>query len=198
VSAPAFPRRPFAGIAVYVTTRREAEEFAAWPRDLLERMSSAELIVSVNAASESLRATTRLLQRLEGCHVLLSHLGQPDARKVAPGRRDVERLLGPALALESSARVGVKLSGLYSISSPAHAYPHAVVRPFVECLAERFGAKRLYWGSDFSPALDYVSFVQTIDAVAAMPWSQAERSAVMGGNLRRLVSSAPERTDPRR
>jgi L-fuconolactonase len=99
------------------------------------------------------------------------------------------------LALESSERVGVKLSGLYSISTPAHAYPHTVARPFVEVLVDRFGAKRLYWGSDFSPALDYVSFAQTIDAVAGMPWSRTERSAVMGGNLRRLVSSARGRTE---
>jgi L-fuconolactonase len=195
LEAPAFPRQPFAGVAVYITTRREAEAFDGWPTELVDRMSAAELVVSVNAVPETIRRTAKVLRRLEGCHVLLSHLGQPPARKAEPSRGEVLTILEPVLALATAPRIGVKLSGLYSISAPSHAYPHAVVRPFIECLVARFGSKRLYWGSDFSPALDHVSFAQTIDAVSDLPWSRTERLAVMGGNLSRLFSSVRGRSE---
>ena len=82
----------------------------------------------------------------------------------------------------------VKISGLYAISDPAHGYPHDAAAPFLEILFERFGVGRCCWGSDFSPALDFVSFAQTAD----IPWltrlSSADIERVMGGNLLQLLA----------
>jgi predicted TIM-barrel fold metal-dependent hydrolase len=84
--------------------------------------------------------------------------------------------------------VSAKISGLYATSDPAHLYPHESAAPFLEIVFERFGAARCCWGSDFSPALDFVSFAQTVD----IPWlarlGGADFDRVMGGNLAALLA----------
>ena len=83
--------------------------------------------------------------------------------------------------------VYVKISGLYAVSDPPHAYPHVAAAPFLEILFQRFGVMRCCWGSDFSPALDYVNFPQAAD----IPWLErlprAHLESVMGGNLLALL-----------
>ena len=66
------------------------------------------------------------------------------------------------LALADHQNVMVKISGLYAISDPSHGYPHEAARPFIDLVLERFGPSRCLWGSDFSPALEHVSFPQTV------------------------------------
>jgi predicted TIM-barrel fold metal-dependent hydrolase len=186
--APIVPAGPFAGIAVFLPTEADADRFASWPRDIVDRLADAGMIVSVNAVPETLARAGDALRRLEGCQVLISHLGQPGVHEDAPSAAHVSTVLAPLLSLSDARHIGVKLSGLYDVSNPAHRFPHMAARPFVDRVADAFGSERLYWGSDFSPALDHVSFAQTIHAVSDLPWSGAERAAVMGGNLCRLVA----------
>lgn len=60
----------------------------------------------------------------------------------------------------------------------------------MDIILDRFGAPRCLWGSDFSPALDHVSFAQTVST----PWLERldddDRALVMGGNLLRLLDRA--------
>jgi len=96
------------------------------------------------------------------------------------------------LRLAAFPNVLVNISGLYAVSDPAHAYPHESASPFLEILFQRFGAARCCWGSDFSPALDYVNFPQAVD----IPWLRrlppADFERVMGGNLLALLRYAGE------
>ena len=85
----------------------------------------------------------------------------------------------------------MKFSGLYGVSDPAHDFPHAAAQPFVDLLLDAFGPARLFWGSDFSPALDYVSFAQTADVRPLAGCSPDEVAEVMGGNLLRLLDERP-------
>jgi len=85
----------------------------------------------------------------------------------------------------------VKLSGFYAISAPSHAYPHCSARPFVKELYEKIGAKRLYWGSDFSPALEHVSFAQTLDVLFQFGWPSRVVEAIMHDNLMGVIRRTP-------
>jgi hypothetical protein len=59
---------------------------------------------------------------------------------------------------------------------------------YVQTLLAKFGPARLLWGSDFSPCLSHLSFPQTIDLFARMPFlSRADRAAIEGGTLLRLL-----------
>jgi L-fuconolactonase len=104
-----------------------------------------------------------------------------------PSLEDARRQLEPLLRLSQFEHVRVKLSGLYAISDPPHGFPHAAAKPFVQILLDAFTPARLLWGSDFSPALEFVSFAQAADPRMLDECSTAEAEAVMGGNLLRLL-----------
>ena len=86
------------------------------------------------------------------------------------------------LALAEFPGPRVKLSGFYAL--PSHDFPHAAAWGYVVALLKAFGAGRLCFGSDFSPCLSHLSFPQTIDLFARMPFlSPADRELIEGGNL---------------
>ncbi len=181
-------RRPgFAGFALHVTTAREAEYLNRWPASVSQWLNEHRQIISLNARPEVLAPLSSFLAKLDQCAVLISHLGLPGRYATPPSRREARKILQPLRSLAKLPHVGVKLSGLYAISQPSHAYPHRSAQPFVRQLYDDFGPKRLCWGSDFSPALEHVSFSQTIASVSDLKWTEAERRAIMGDNLLRLV-----------
>ena len=185
----AVPGEGFRGIAAYLMSTPEAEWFSHWTDDAIDRLAGRQMVVSLNVTPETLTVVANAIRRLEGCHVLVSHLGQPGRWREAPSGAELVSTLAPLLSLADIGHVGVKVSGLYDLTDPAHGYPHHPVVGVIDRIADAFGCERLYWGSDFSPALDYVSFAQTVHAVSDLSWSQSEREAVMGGNLRRLLRS---------
>jgi L-fuconolactonase len=189
-SFPAIPAAEFAGVSLYLLDGSDANELASWPQSIVHALNEREAIVSINASPSALVPLKDALARFERCRVLISHLGDPGPYTGSRSQADARDVLQPLLALAELPELGIKLSAFYGISSPPHDYPHPSARPFVELLVETFGPQRLFWGSDFSPALDFVSFAQTIDAVARLPWTDAEREAVMGGNLRRVLGRA--------
>jgi predicted TIM-barrel fold metal-dependent hydrolase len=121
--------------------------------------------------------------------VLISHLGLPGRYASPPSRNAARKILSPLCALAKQPHVGVKLSGLYAISDPSHAYPHRSAHPFLRQLYDDFGPKRLYWGSDFSPALEHVSFAQMIDPLFELGWSTNDLKNIMHDNLTRAIRS---------
>src|SRR5690606_23430538 len=111
------------------------------------------------------------------------HLGLPGRHADPPEPAAARATLAALLALAGHTHVTVKLSGLYAISEPPHDFPHAAAAPFVDVVLDAFGPSRLVWGSDFSPALGYVSFAQTLDPRHLAGCTPAEVEAVMGGTL---------------
>ncbi|HVC76456.1 MAG TPA: amidohydrolase family protein [Candidatus Micrarchaeaceae archaeon] len=187
---PQAPGNPFLGVAVYLPSVADAVAFSNWPEHVIAELFKRRSIVSINAVPETLAVAADAIRRLTRCHVLISHLGMPGRFQSMPTKNQIGSTLKPLLSLSNAGTVGVKLSGLYALTSPMHAFPHMAVRPLIDRIADSFGTERLYWGSDFSPALDYVSFIQTAHAVSDLPWSDAQRAQVMGGNLRRVVGLA--------
>ena len=47
--------------------------------------------------------------------------------------------------------------------------------------------KRLYWNSDFSPALEHVSFPQAIDALFQLGWPVCDLTDILHDNLTRVI-----------
>jgi L-fuconolactonase len=180
-------RRGFVGLALYVSTASEARRVARWPRPVMEWFRRHPQILSLNARPAALEELQAFLERAEPHMALLSHVGLPGPYARPPAPRKAREKLGPLLQLASMPCVGVKISGLYAISDPSHAYPHPSARPFLEAVYGAFGPSRLYWGSDFSPALEHVSFPQTIEALVPLGWPAPALRQILGENLRRLL-----------
>ncbi len=177
----------FAGIALYLMNPEAAEDLNHWPLAVYEWLDEHRTIISLNAPPAALGLLQPFLAKLTACSVLISHLGLPGRFATPPPRSEARRILQPLRSLAALPHVGVKISGLYAVSNPAHDYPHESARPFIQQLYDDFGSKRLYWGSDFSPALEHVSFAQTIGALSQLGWSSADLQRIGHDNLMRII-----------
>ncbi len=177
----------FVGISGYLADPEASRTFTGWLRTAAGNLNSVGALLSLNATPAATAHLGPTLATLENCTVLVSHLGLPGTHPTPPDRDAATSVLAPLLGLSGLPRVGVKVSGLYAVSDPAHAYPHDSARPFVDVLLDAFGPQRLYWGSDFSPSLDHVSFAQTLHPVGLDALSPADAANVYGGNLRRAL-----------
>lgn len=131
-------------------------------------------------------------------HIHLFENGYQGSFTARPGVRIDETSLYASLAADHQVRQALVVGyegDAWAKGNNAHvaavATRHAWVRPvaYVEVLVEAFGTKRLLWGSDFPPSLDSLSFAQTIELFAEMPFiSDEDRQAIEGGNLLRLLS----------
>jgi len=87
----------------------------------------------------------------------------------------------PVLSLADLSHVGVKLLGTYA----CNAYPHSGLKELTGDLIAAFGPSRLCGGSDFSPALDYMSFAQTIEAFQKL--AGLSNRAIFSRNLQNII-----------
>jgi predicted TIM-barrel fold metal-dependent hydrolase len=179
-----------AGFAVYLPSEADGRAFGDWPAATFAELRAQAALISFNAGPAGTVAAVAAgaVDDLDGCALLFSHLGLPGRYAAPPSPADVRERLAALLALAGRAGVAVKLSGLYAISDPPHDFPHAAAQPIVDVLLDAFGPSRLLWGSDFSPALDFVSFAQAADPRWLAGCSATEADDVMGGTLLRLLS----------
>ena len=184
-----FRNRGAIGFAVYPASPSEGQAFSDWPSAVFVEIRRQSAVVSVNADPDTTAHMARLGADLDGCAVLFSHLGSPNRCSRPPSLAAAREQLEPLLALAAWSNVNVKFSGLYAISDPDHDFPHDAAKPFVDVVIDAFGPSRLLWGSDFAPALDFVSFAQLADARLLSDCTHAEVDAVMGGNLLRLLDA---------
>ncbi len=180
----------FVGISLYLLEPSAADLVVGWPRSTLRALAEAAGIVSVNAEPDVLARLGAFVDALDGACVLVSHLGLPGARDVAPTPDEATRALRPLLDLAERPQVGVKWSALYASSDPPHRYPHRPARPYLDVLLDRLGPGRLVWGSDWSPCLHAVSVPQAVDVLDGHGLSADERAAVGGATLRALLAAA--------
>jgi L-fuconolactonase len=177
------------GFALYPSSRSEGETLSDWPAAAFAELRRQRALVSVNAEPPAAAGMGRAVAELDGCPVLFSHLGSPGQFARTPPPKQARELLAPLLGFAARDHITVKFSGLYGISDPEHDFPHRAAQPFVDVMLDAFGPARLVWGSDYSPALDFVSFAQVADTRLLRSCTQAEVDDVMGGNLLRLLGS---------
>lgn len=186
----AWAAQRFVGITFYVHTDATQDALGQVPTAVWDWLVAHGWLVSVNSKGVRWRAWQTILVNTPDLRLLASHLGSPTTVAEPPSSSQAAADLAPLTELAAYPGAHVKISGFYGATQPSHAYPHRATWPYVEVIHAAFGPDRLVWGSDFSPSLEVVSFPQTIDVVAHIPiWSDAERAAIWGGNLARLLAS---------
>lgn len=184
------------GISLFLLSPSAADAVAQWSRDIWRALEDQRAIVSLNVARDALPAMAQLARSTEGCSFAISHLGDPGRHRVVPTTAEAREQLAPLLALAEPTNVYVKISGLYAISDPSYGYPHPQSTPFVDLVLHAFGPRRCMWGSDFSPAVDHVSFEQTVHVPQLYGLGQSEYAQVMGETLLGLLTTRPSSTGP--
>ena len=184
-------RDPFVGLALYINDEDDLAGLAKWPPRFYQLFNDRRAIISINTSPGILEQLAPFVERLENCPILISHLGLPGSFAKPPSVATAKKALRPLCGLAKHPNVSVKLSGFYAISDPGWDFPHQSALPLLRVLYDNFGPKRLMWGSDFSPCLANVSFVQSVEALEVLnktlQWPEKEMNHIRGGNLLRLL-----------
>jgi predicted TIM-barrel fold metal-dependent hydrolase len=183
------------GIALYLPDEAASAGVSAWPATAWRMLEKHGAIVSLNAPPQRIDSVAPLVEAHAGCSFVFSHLGLPGRHPTTPTAGQAAERLKPLLRLAAHPNTLVKISGLYAVSDPAHDYPHAAAAPFIDLILDQFGPGRCLWGSDFSPALDFVSFAQTVSIRWLDRLTPAERACVMGGSLLQLLGRKTHTAD---
>lgn len=178
------------GIALYVTNTEKARNVLRWPLRIWEVLRMRRAIVSLNARPEAIALLHPLLEAAAGVPFLFSHLGLPGRLSPDIDTETLRNCLAPLVALARLDNALVKISGLYAVSDPPFGYPHRAAVCCIREILAAFGSKRCLWGSDFPPAMEFVSFPQTIQWEGTEGLSEKERGLIMRDNLVQLLGVA--------
>ena len=130
-----------------------------------------------------------LARRFPDVSMVVDHMGlvQPFH---PPAPEDGWAELPNLLALAEYANVTVKISGAGTLAREA--FPYIDIRDPVSRIIESFGLGRCMWGTDWTRAVELLSYEQGVEAFRQDDWlSDSDRAALMGGNAQRIYSWAP-------
>jgi L-fuconolactonase len=130
-----------------------------------------------------------LARRFPDVSMVVDHMGlvQPFH---PPAPEDGWAELPNLLSLAEYANVTVKISGTGTLAREA--FPYIDIRDPVSRIIESFGLGRCMWGTDWTRAVELLSYEQGVEAFRQDDWlSDSDRAALMGGNAQRIYSWAP-------
>jgi L-fuconolactonase len=162
---------------------------------VLQRLALDRRVLWMYPRVEDLPTLHDVARALPELQIVLNHTGftQSGIAVDAAGRPHVNSPVpqpheDQVLALAACPNVAVKLSGAYGFS--AQPYPYPDVAEVTRRVADRFGLDRLAWASDFPWIVDTPGYQACLDLIDHhLPGlSTAERGAVLGGNIQRLLS----------
>jgi len=176
------------GLALYVTDAAAARSLSGWPAEVWRCLNDHAALISLNARPEATVLLAPVIAAAPDCRFLFSHVGLPGKPAAPLQGQAVRDRLRPLLALAGCSNVHVKISGLYAICDPPDLWPQQTAVPFVAEVLAAYGPGRCLWGSDFSPALEFLTFDQTIPVLSCCHLTPEETGQVMCGNLVRLLA----------
>jgi L-fuconolactonase len=95
--------------------------------------------------------------------------------------------LDKVLALARYPNIAVKVTGVCTLSHKPFPFPD--LWPPLYRLFDAYGIERCMWGSDWTRAVDFVSYEDSVATFRdRLPLSASERSALMGGVLTRIFN----------
>ena len=96
------------------------------------------------------------------------------------------------LALARYDNVAIKITGACTLSHQG--FPFDDIWAPLGRIFDAFGIERCLWGTDWTRAVALVSYAEGVEAFRITDrLSDAERSALMGGNAQRIYGFAPQR-----
>ena len=132
-----------------------------------------------------------LAERNPNARIVLDHLGlrQPFEPPAPP---EPFADLPKVLALAQYDNVAIKITGACTLSHEP--FPFADIWDPLGRIFDAFGIERCLWGTDWTRAVALVSYAEGVETFRATDHlSDAERSALMGGNAQRIYGFVPKR-----
>jgi L-fuconolactonase len=138
-----------------------------------------------------LEQVAELAKRNPNTTLVIDHLGlEQPFHPPAPKEPWVE--LPKLLALAPHENIVVKISGACTLSHEP--FPYKDIRAPVGKILETFGLDRCMWGTDWTRAVNLLTYRQGVDAFRARDWlSDGDRATLMGCTLTKVYGWAPKK-----
>ncbi len=134
---------------------------------------------------------SELIRRHPDTQIIVDHLGlvQPHEPPV-PAEPWAE--LPKVLALAALPNVAIKITGACTLSRER--FPYKDIWDPVCRVIDAFGIDRCMWGTDWTRAVNFLTFAQGVDAFRATDRiSASDKAKLMGGTLTRIYGWLPRR-----
>ena len=147
--------------------------------------AAAQHSLPVNlACTGRLDQAEQLSARNPDTQLVIDHLGMPQPR-VPPPPAEPFAELSKLLALAAHANVAVKISGACTLSHES--FPYADIWDPLGRIFDAFGFERCMWGTDWTRAVDMLTYEQGVNAFRVTNrLSDSDRAALMGQTLQRI------------
>jgi predicted TIM-barrel fold metal-dependent hydrolase len=178
------------GIRILLTDHTSADPADPGINRTLAAAAKYSLPVNLLAAGR-LDQVAGLASRNSETVIVIDHLGlnQPFHPPVpAEPWGDLPKVL--ALANFSNTRI--KISGACTLSHEP--FPYNDIWPPILKVIEAFGIDRCMWGTDWTRAMEFLSYKQGVDAFRnTQRLSDSDKAKLMGGSLEKIYKWAPSR-----
>jgi L-fuconolactonase len=132
---------------------------------------------------------TELVRKNPDTQVVIDHMGMLQPYE-PPAPKQPFRDLQEVLTLAEFDNVAIKISGACTLSHEA--FPYADIWPALTKIFEAYGIARCLWGTDWTRTINLLTYEQGVEAFRITDQlSDAERSALMGGNLAHIYGWSP-------
>jgi predicted TIM-barrel fold metal-dependent hydrolase len=130
-----------------------------------------------------------LAERNPNARLVLDHLGLRQPFEPPPPAQPFADL-PKVLTLAACDNVAIKITGACTLSHEAFPYPD--IWDPLHRVFDAFGIARCLWGTDWTRAVNLLSYAEGVDSFrAASRLSADDRAALMGGNAARVYSWSP-------
>ena len=138
-----------------------------------------------------LEQVAELAKRNPNTTLVIDHLGLEQPFH-PPAPKEPWHELPKLLALAPHKNIVVKISGACTLSHEP--FPYKDIRKPVEQIINTFGLDRCMWGTDWTRAVNLLTYKQGVDAFRAKDWlSDSDRATLMGGSLSKIYGWAPKK-----
>lgn len=138
-----------------------------------------------------LEQVAELARRNPDTTLVIDHLGLEQPMK-PPAPEEPWGELPKLLALAPHENIVVKISGACTLSHEP--FPYKDIRKPVDRILNTFGLDRCMWGTDWTRAVNLLTYKQGVDAFRAEDWlSDSDRATLMGGSLSKIYGWAPKK-----
>lgn len=132
-----------------------------------------------------------LIRRNPDTQIIVDHLGLVQPHE-PPLPDEPWADLPQVLTLAKLPNVAIKITGACTLSREP--FPYADIWDPVCRIIDAFGLDRCLWGTDWTRAVNFLSFAQGVDAFRVTDRiSASDKAKLMGGTLTRIYGWAPQR-----
>ena len=152
--------------------------------------AAAQASIPVNImCSGKLPLVGELARRHPATQIVVDHVGLAQPQE-PPAPPEPFSDLANVVSLAALDNVAIKISGACTLSHQP--FPYTDIWEPLSKIFDAFGFDRCMWGTDWTRAVPLLTFEQGVEAFRVTDQlSDAERSALMGGSLRKIYNWSP-------